>query len=102
MLFRSVPYTRVIEHKHFTRGVNGTHTIVTWEYPKPCIMGDEKYYPVNAVRNDLMYNKYRRLAEGQDKVVFGGRLGLYKYLDMDDTVSEALKLSEKLLTVESI
>ena len=97
-----VPYTRVIEHKHFTRGVNGTHTIVTWEYPKPCIMGDEKYYPVNAVRNDLMYNKYRRLAEGQDKVVFGGRLGLYKYLDMDDTVSEALKLSEKLLTVESI
>ena len=97
---RSVQYTRIIEHKHFVRNNNLPYTIVTYEYPVAQDAGGERYYPVNDATNNIRYSEYRRLADRQEKVVFGGRLGLYKYLDMDDVVSEALKLSERLLDVK--
>lgn len=89
-----IPYTRVIEHKHFEFGKQ-EKTVVTKEYPKIWKCGDEPYYPVNNDVNDKLYKKYRELAEKENKVIFGGRLGLYKYYDMDDVIAEALKLSEK-------
>ncbi|MBP5610629.1 MAG: UDP-galactopyranose mutase, partial [Clostridia bacterium] len=94
---REVPYTRIIEHKHFTFG-GGDKTVVTREYPAAWREGDEPYYPVNDEENNALYARYAALAEKEDKVVFGGRLGLYRYLDMDKIVSEALSLSRRLLS----
>ena len=94
---RNVLYTRIIEHKHFGQDKNLPYTVVTYEYPVAQGAGDERYYPVNDATNNIRYSEYRRLAEKQEKVIFGGRLGLYKYLDMDDVVAEALKLSQTLL-----
>ncbi len=86
-----VPYTRVIEHKHFEFG-SQPKTVVTWEYPRPWEKGEEPYYPVNDERNAELYGKYRSLAEKERGVYFGGRLGQYKYYDMDDAVAAALGL----------
>ena len=86
-----VPYTRIIEHKHFEFGTQ-PKTIITREYPANWKQGDEPYYAVNDVRNSELYAKYKALAEKQDKVVFGGRLGMYRYFDMDDTIAAALEL----------
>lgn len=91
-----IPYTRIIEHKHFEYG-NQKKTIITREYPAKWNRGDEPYYPINNNINNTIYNKYKELAEKDNKVVFGGRLGLYKYFDMDDIVEEALKCVERLL-----
>ncbi len=85
-----VPYTRIIEHKHFEFGTQ-PKTVITREYPKVWEHGDEPYYPLNDEKNDALYERYRALAGKEDKVIFGGRLGLYKYFDMDDIVAEALK-----------
>lgn len=91
-----VPYTRIIEHKHFVFGKQ-EKTVITREYPAVWREGDEPYYPVNDDENNALYARYAALAEQEEKVVFGGRLGLYRYLDMDKIVSEALSLSRRLL-----
>jgi len=92
------PYTRIIEHKHFEYGAQ-PKTVITREYPQRWQAGDEPYYPINDEKNMNTYQKYAELAAKQNKLFFGGRLGMYKYLDMDDTVSAALQLWEKLCLV---
>ena len=91
-----IPYTRIIEHKHFEFGTQ-PKTIITREYPATWKQGDEPYYAVNDERNTALYGKYKALAEKQDKVVFGGRLGMYRYFDMDDTIAAAWELADKIL-----
>ena len=88
---RDVPYTRVIEHKHFEFGTQPT-TVVTYEYPDAFMAGKEPYYPVNDRRNMALLARYPELAGLQDRVLFGGRLGQYVYANMDDTVAAALAL----------
>jgi UDP-galactopyranose mutase len=89
---REVPFTRIIEHKHFENAVS-PKTVITREYPKTWEKGDEPYYPVNNKENDELYAKYRALAEKEENLMIGGRLGLYKYYDMDKIVRLALDLS---------
>ncbi|MBE6388899.1 MAG: UDP-galactopyranose mutase [Lentisphaerae bacterium] len=90
----SVPYTRTIEHKHFEvenkDGFNAPYTFVTREYPADWKRGDEPYYPVNNIRNSEIYQKYSDQAAKEKNVIFGGRLGMYRYFDMDDTVIAAI------------
>ena len=88
-----IPYTRIIEHKHFEFG-SGKGTVITREYPAAWQKGEEPYYPVNDDRNTALYEKYCELAAGEKKVIFGGRLGQYKYYDMDKVIAEALKMAE--------
>ena len=89
-----VPYTRIIEHKHFEEGTQ-PKTVITKEYPARWKHGDEPYYPMNDEKNNALYEKYKELATKEDKVLFGGRLGMYKYYDMHNVIEEALKLSSK-------
>ena len=91
-----VPYTRIIEHKHFDY-VDTDKTIITREYPAKWDKDKELYYTINDKKNTNLYNKYKELSEKDDKVIFGGRLGQYKYLDMDKVIAEALKCVEKEL-----
>lgn len=84
------PYTRIIEHKHFEFGAQ-TKTVISREYSAEWKLGDEPYYPVNDERNSALYEKYKLAAESQSKVVFGGRLGEYKYYDMDKVIEVALQ-----------
>jgi UDP-galactopyranose mutase len=90
---REVPYTRVIEHKHFEFGTQ-PDTVITREYPAEWHRGDEPYYPVNDAENTALYEQYARLAAEEKNVLFGGRLGQYKYYDMDKVIAEALNLAE--------
>lgn len=85
-----VPYTRIIEHKHFEFG-NQPKTVITKEYPAKWRKGDEPYYPVNNDKNDTIYSKYRELADKETKVIFGGRLAEYRYFDMHHVVERVLK-----------
>ena len=89
------PYTRIIEHKHFENS-NSPKTIITKEYPKSWSKGEEAYYPLNDDRNSKLYNKYVELSKKEDNVIFGGRLGMYKYFDMWQVIDEALKLVNSL------
>lgn len=91
-----IPYTRIIEHKHFEYGTQ-PKTIITKEYPSTWKKGDEPYYPLNDEKNNSLYEKYKTLAEKETNVIFGGRLGMYKYFDMHHVIDEALKLVEKEL-----
>ncbi|HIU36190.1 MAG TPA: UDP-galactopyranose mutase [Candidatus Fimenecus excrementigallinarum] len=93
---REVPYTRVIEHKHFAFGTQ-PKTVVTREYPADWAPGLEPYYPINDAENNALYAKYAALAEREQNVLFGGRLAQYKYYDMDKCVEAALALCEKEL-----
>lgn len=86
---REVPYTRVIEHKHFEFGKQ-PFTIISREYSSEWKKGDEPYYPINNDKNNALYEKYRALAEQEKDVIFGGRLGNYKYYDMDKVIEAAL------------
>ena len=86
-----VPYTRVIEHKHFEFNV-GPKTVVTFEYPSDMEDNLEPFYPINDEKNNKMSQEYRNLASIEDKVIFGGRMGEYKYYDMDDVLRKALDL----------
>lgn len=94
-----IPYTRIIEHKHFEfmcqdESKRVPKTVITREYPndwKPC---DEPYYPMNDEKNNALYAKYKALADKENNVIFGGRLGMYKYFDMHNIVAEALKCVE--------
>ncbi len=90
------PYTRIIEHKYFEFG-NQPKTVISREYSAEWKPGDEPYYPVNDEINNCLYARYRELADGESKVIFGGRLGQYRYFDMDAVIAEALKLSDALL-----
>lgn len=90
------PYTRIIEHKHFEFGTQ-PKTIITKEHSKTWEKGDEPYYPVNNDRNNNLYQEYKKLADAQGNVIFGGRLGQYKYYNMDQVVSSTLDIvSEEL------
>ncbi len=89
---REIPYTRIIEHKHFEYGT-GKGTIITREYPATWNHGDEPYYPMNDDRNNALYARYKELAKEYPDVLFGGRLGQYKYYNMDQIVREALDMS---------
>lgn len=93
---REVPYTRIIEHKHFEFGTQ-KGTVVTREYPKEWSRGDEPYYPVNDKHNSELYEKYAQRAAQEKNVLFGGRLGQYKYYDMDKVVRAALTMVEEQL-----
>lgn len=88
-----IPYTRIIEHKHFEFG-NQKKTVITKEYPKAWSRNDEPFYPINDLKNNLLYERYKKISENEDKVIFGGRLGNYKYYDMHNVIEQALKLSE--------
>lgn len=96
------PWTRVIEHKWFEFGKdeNGNDlpkTVISREYSAEWKSGDEPYYPVNDEKNNSLYEKYKELSKNEDNVVFGGRLGEYKYYDMDAVIHSALELSDRLL-----
>lgn len=85
------PYTRIIEHKHFEFGSgNPDKTVITREYPAEWKQGDEPYYPINDEENTKLYQKYKALADEEDRVCFGGRLGTYRYMDMDQVIDRAL------------
>jgi UDP-galactopyranose mutase len=99
---RETPWTRIIEHKWFEFGKdeNGNDlpkTVISREYSSEWKPGDEPYYPVNDEKNGKLYQAYKELAEKEEKVVFGGRLGEYKYYDMDQVIAAALETVEKLL-----
>ncbi len=87
---REIPYTRIIEHKHFEFGKQ-EKTVITKEYPSEWKEGDEPYYPVNDEKNNKLYEKYRELAKKETNIIFGGRLGEYKYYDMDKVIEKVLK-----------
>lgn len=93
---REIPYTRIIEHKHFEFGTQ-PKTIISREYSAEWKLGDEPYYPVNDSRNNQLYDKYRILTKEEDNVIFGGRLGEYKYYDMDKVIEIALKRAKESL-----
>ena len=96
-----IPYTRIIEHKHFEYGCQGGYgntgtpaiqkTVITREYPAAWEKGTQPYYPMNDEKNNALYERYRELAEKEEHVIFGGRLGMYRYYDMHQVIAEALK-----------
>lgn len=88
------PFTRVIEHKHFEFGTQ-PKTVITREYPASWKKGDEPYYPMNDKKNNELYKKYRELAEKVPNVIFGGRLGMYKYFDMHQVIGAALTVVDR-------
>lgn len=90
---RETPWTRIIEHKWFEFGTQ-PKTVISREYSSEWKKGDEPYYPVNDERNGALYQQYKALAEGEKNVIFGGRLGEYKYYDMDAVIASALALSQ--------
>lgn len=96
----SVPFTRIVEHKHFdinNRAVQESPvTVITREYPQAWAAGNEPYYPINDERNNLLYQQYKAMAEQETNVIFGGRLAEYRYYDMDDVVERAMALDEEL------
>ncbi len=102
-----IPYTRIIEHKHFEYGCQGGYggsgsgvsekTVITREYPASWSRGDEPYYPMNDEKNNALYERYRELADKEEHVIFGGRLGMYRYYDMHQVVAEALKCVRQAL-----
>lgn len=91
-----VPYTRIIEHKHFEYGTQ-PKTVITREHSKEYEDGDEPYYPINDERNNELYAKYKALADQKSNVIFGGRLAQYKYFDMHNIIAEALECVDKHL-----
>lgn len=91
---REVPYTRIIEHKHFEFGTQ-PKTVISKEYPGEWQKGEEPYYPVNDEKNNAVYEAYKKLAEKERHVVFGGRLGEYRYYDMDKVIGRALETAGK-------
>ena len=90
---RETPYTRIVEHKHFT-GASTPHTVITKEYPEEWNGENEAYYPIADEKNLALYEKYRVLGEAEPRMLFGGRLAEYKYYDMDQVILAALRLAE--------
>ena len=101
---RETPWTRIIEHKWFEFGKDSEgndipKTVISREYSSEWKLGDEPYYPVNDEKNGALYAEYKELAEKEENVLFGGRLGEYKYYDMDAVIASALELCEKELGI---
>jgi UDP-galactopyranose mutase len=99
---RETPWTRIIEHKWFEFGKDADgndlpKTVISREYSSEWKPGDEPYYPVNDEKNGALYQRYKKLADKESKVIFGGRLGEYKYYDMDKTIEVALKMAQREL-----
>ena len=99
---RETSWTRIIEHKWFEFGKDDDgndipKTVISREYSSEWKVGDEPYYPVNDEKNSALYQEYKKLADKEQKVIFGGRLGEYKYYDMDAVIASALELAEKEL-----
>ena len=99
---RETPYTRIIEHKWFEFGKDADgndlpKTVISREYSSEWKKGDEPYYPVNDEKNGALYAEYKKLADAEAKVIFGGRLGEYRYYDMDQTIAAALSLAKREL-----
>ena len=97
---RQTPWTRIIEHKWFEFGKDSEgndipKTVISREYSSEWKLGDEPYYPVNDEKNGALYARYKKMAEKEEKVIFGGRLGEYKYYDMDAVIASSLELCEK-------
>lgn len=92
---RETPFTRIIEHKHFEE-VKAPKTVITREYPATFNGENEPYYPVNDDKNNALYMKYKILSEKEENVIFGGRLGTYSYLDMDDVIKSALECAQHI------
>jgi UDP-galactopyranose mutase len=90
------PWTRIIEHKWFEFG-DQPKTVISREYSSEWKLGDEPYYPVNDEKNGNLYAQYKELADAEKKIIFGGRLGEYKYYDMDAVIASALDMCEKEL-----
>jgi UDP-galactopyranose mutase len=82
-----IPYTRIIEHKHFEFGTQ-PGTIISKEYSSEWREGSEPFYPVNDEKNDILYQQYKNLADQETNVIFGGRLAEYKYYDMDEIIEQ--------------
>lgn len=99
----SVPYTRIIEHKHFEYFGDDVyrlpHTIVSREYPAEWTPGAEPFYPINDAANTALYQRYEALAAAQERVHFGGRLGTYRYMDMDKVIAQAFADASRLLDI---
>lgn len=93
---REVPFTRIIEHKHFEYGKQ-EKTVISREYSSEWKKGDEPYYPVNDDKNSKLYEEYKKLASERKDIIFGGRLGMYKYFDMDKVIRASLELCKKEL-----
>ena len=93
---RETPWTRIIEHKWFEFGTQ-PKTVISREYSSEWKLGDEPYYPVNDEKNGKRYARYKALAEQEENIIFGGRLGEYKYYDMDAVIASALACAEKEL-----
>ena len=93
---RVTPWTRIIEHKWFEFGTQ-PKTVISREYSLEWKLGDEPYYPVNDEKNNQLYEQYKRMAQQEKKIIFGGRLGEYKYYDMDMVIASALKMSKQIL-----
>lgn len=93
---KDTPYTRIIEHKHFEYGKQ-EKTVITREYPLDWKKGYEPYYPINDDRNNALYRKYKKLADLEEKVIFGGRLANYRYYNMDEVILKALELADRSL-----
>ena len=91
---REVPYTRIIEHKHFNFGQQPV-TVITREYPEEWKKGSEPYYPINDEKNSQLFAQYQELANQEQRVIFGGRLGMYQYYDMDKVIAAALEAVRK-------
>ena len=87
-------YTRIIEHKHFESGEQG-HTVITKEYPIEFCETCVPLYPVGGDRNDEIYERY--IDHNNDDIIFGGRLGSYRYMNMDETINQALYVSKKII-----
>lgn len=99
---RETPWTRIIEHKWFEFGKDAEgndlpKTVISREYSSEWKPGDEPYYPVNDAKNDTLYAQYKALADREEKVIFGGRLGEYRYYDMDTTIASALEVAENTI-----
>ena len=94
------PFTRVMEWKHFDKHSDDGKTILTTEYPQNWDRSKEAYYPVNDAKNTAIFEKYKAESERQNQIIFGGRLGMYKYFDMDGTFYFAIKTAEKELSVK--
>ena len=97
---RETPFTRLIEHKHFQFDTTSPKSVITREYSKTWTLGEEAYYPVNDAKNSALYNKYLEESKKLGNVIFGGRLGLYQYLNMDQVIAKALELCETIKAKE--
>jgi len=93
---KEIPYTRIIEHKHFEK-IKTNNTVISYEYPVKWVRGTEPYYPIANVRNADLYAKYVELSKKHTNIIFGGRLGEYKYYDMGKVIERALEISQQSL-----